>query len=54
LGGRVNQYPSIGKRQLVLATLMNPPIAMTGVTKHLGFITTMSMTYRQPFIVARR
>lgn len=28
-------------------------IAMAGVTKHLGFITTMSMTYHHPFNVAR-
>lgn len=28
-------------------------MAMAGVTKHLGFITTMSMTYHHPFHVAR-
>ncbi|CAN5476277.1 NtaA/DmoA family FMN-dependent monooxygenase [soil metagenome] len=28
-------------------------IAMAGVTKHLGFVTTMSMTYHHPFNVAR-
>jgi len=28
-------------------------IAMSGVTRHLGFITTMSMTYHHPFNVAR-
>jgi FMN-dependent oxidoreductase (nitrilotriacetate monooxygenase family) len=28
-------------------------IAMAGVTKHLGFVTTMSMTYNHPFSVAR-
>ncbi len=28
-------------------------ILMSGVTKHLGFITTMSMTYHHPFNVAR-
>lgn len=28
-------------------------IAMAGVTRHLGFITTMSMTYHHPFYVAR-
>ena len=28
-------------------------IAMAAVTKHLGFVTTMSMTYHHPFNVAR-